>query len=119
MAMFTLMAATMALRPPLPVIAVVMVLEGFAGMLWNIAQVSYRQRHIPASLLGRVNSAFRFIGTGPAGLGAFAFGSLVAWGESGAQSEVVLDDAVTLPYIVAACLGAVLTAYASRYLRMG
>ena len=73
---------------PLLCVAVMMVLDGFAGMMWNIAQVSYRQRHIPAPLLGRVNSAFRFIGTGPAAFGAFAFGALVAWAESFAIEAV-------------------------------
>ena len=74
-----LAATVLALHAPLWLVAIAMVQNGFTGMLWNIAQVSYRQRHIPAPLLGRVNSAFRFIGTGPAAFGAFAFGSLIAW----------------------------------------
>jgi MFS-type transporter involved in bile tolerance (Atg22 family) len=114
MAVFTATAAVMALRPPAYVVGAVMMIDGFAGMLWNIAQVSYRQRHIPADLLGRVNSAFRFIGTGPAFFGALSFGALIAAGES----LVGAETAVLLPYAVSAVLGAVLTGYALLRLRL-
>ena len=112
-----------ALRAPLPVVAALVALDGFAGMMWNIAQVSYRQRHIPGPLLSRVNAAFRFIGTGPAAFGAFAFGALVAWGDTGAQSGaewagVETGEAVLLPYAVAAVVGAALTLYAGLRLRL-
>ncbi|MGL6208631.1 MAG: MFS transporter, partial [Paracoccaceae bacterium] len=70
MATFTATVAILALNPPIWIVALAMALDGFAGMVWNIAQVSYRQRHIPAPLLGRVNSAFRFLGTGPSAFGA-------------------------------------------------
>lgn len=113
MAGFTLASATLALQSPLWLVAAVMALDGFTGMLWNIAQVSYRQRHIPAPLLGRVNSAFRFIGTGPAAFGAFAFGALIAWAEPAGTAAAVL-----LPYAVAAGAGAVLTVYAAFRLRL-
>jgi hypothetical protein len=86
------------------------VLDGFSGMLWNIAQVSYRQRHIPGDLLGRVNSAFRFLGTGPAAFGAFLFGWLVTWGEG--------PQAVVLPYVVATLAASGLTIYAMLRLRL-
>lgn len=118
MSIFTVTAAVMALRAPLPIVAVMVALDGFAGMMWNIAQVSYRQRHIPGPLLGRVNAAFRFIGTGPAAFGAFAFGALVAWGDTGAQSWVETGEAVLLPYAVAAVVGAALTLYAGLGLRL-
>ena len=110
----TLASAVLALYAPLWLVAVVMIADGFTAMLWNIAQVSYRQRYIPAPLLGRVNSAFRFIGTGPAAFGAFAFGALIAWAEPAAGPV----QAVLLPYAVAAAIGAVLTIYAVFRLRL-
>lgn len=118
MCLFTATAAVMALRAPMPIVAAMMVLDGFGGMMWNIAQVSYRQRHIPPALLGRVNAAFRFLGTGPAAFGAFAFGALVGWGEGVAQPGVEAGSAVLLPYAVAAGAAAMLTAYAALRLRL-
>lgn len=113
MGVFPLTAAILALQAPLWLVAAMLVIDGFSGMLWNIAQVSYRQRHIPAPLLGRVNSAFRFFGTGPAAFGAFTFGWLVAWAEpSGA------DQAVLLPYGVAAAIGGILFFYSLFRLRL-
>ena len=110
---FTLSCTALALQAPLWLIGVAMVVDGFTAMLWNIAQVSYRQRHIPAPLLGRVNSAFRFIGTGPAAFGAFAFGALIAWAEPAGPLNAVL-----LPYAVAAGIGAALTLYSVFRLRL-
>jgi len=113
MVAFTATSATLALHLPLWVVAGMMVIDGFCGMLWNIAQVSYRQRHIPAPLLGRVNSAFRFLGTGPAAFGAFAFGALIAWAAPLGEVESVL-----VPYAVAAAIGAALSVYALLRLRL-
>lgn len=113
MVVFTVTCGVLALHAPLWLVGVAMVVDGFTGMLWNIAQVSYRQRHIPAPLLGRVNSAFRFIGTGPAAFGAIAFGALIAWAEPAGRVQAVL-----LPYAVAAGIGAVLTLYAALRLRL-
>lgn len=117
MAGFTAAALVLALHAPLWLVAVFMVLDGFSGMLWNIAQVSYRQRHIPAPLLGRVNSAFRFIGTGPAAFGAFSFGWLISWAGSGAEPWGSAE-AVLLPYWVAAAIGGALTLYATARLHL-
>lgn len=113
MGSFTATCAVLALQPPLWGVALALATNGFSGMLWNIAQVSYRQRHIPAPLLGRVNSAFRFVGTGPAAFGAFAFGALIGWAEPGGAVQAVL-----LPYAVAAAAGAALTVYAVFRLRL-
>ena len=117
MAGFTVTALVLALHAPLWLVAVFMVLDGFSGMLWNIAQVSYRQRHIPAPLLGRVNSAFRFIGTGPAAFGAFTFGWLISWAGSGAEPWGSAE-AVLLPYWVTAAIGGALTLYAAARLHL-
>lgn len=117
MAGFTAAALVLALQAPLWLIAIFLVLDGFSGMLWNIAQVSYRQRHIPAPLLGRVNSAFRFIGTGPAAFGAFTFGWLISWAGSGADPWGTAE-AVLLPYWVAAAIAGALTLYAAARLQL-
>ena len=113
MGCFSAVCGVLALGPPIWVVAAALVVNGFTGMLWNIAQVSYRQRHIPAPLLGRVNSAFRFVGTGPAAFGAFSFGVLISWAEPAGTVQAVL-----LPYAVAAGIGAVLTVYAMAGLRL-
>lgn len=113
MAGFTLMCALLAAQAPLLPIALALPAYGFSQMLWNLAQVSYRQRHIPPPLLGRVNSAFRFVGTGPAAFGAFAFGALVALGAPAGPVGALL-----LPYGVAAALAAALTLYAAFRLRL-
>lgn len=110
---FTVSVAILALGPPLLVAAAAMLLHNFTGMLWNIAQVSYRQRHIPGPLLGRVNSAFRFIGTGPAAFGALGFGAMAGWASSAGPVGAVL-----LPYAVAAVIGAALTVFAVLRLRL-
>ncbi len=114
---FTAAALVLALHSPLWLVAIFMVLDGFFGMLWNIAQVSYRQRHIPAPLLGRVNSAFRFIGTGPAAFGAFTFGWLISWAGSGTEPWGTAE-AVLLPYWVAAAIAGALTLYAAARLHL-
>ena len=59
----------------IPVAVAASAATSVAGTVWNVATVSLRQRIIPADLFGRVNSAYRFIGTGfitvGAGIGGF------------------------------------------------
>lgn len=113
MFVFPVTSAVLALQAPLWLVSVLLVIDGFGGMLWNIAQVSYRQRHIPAPLLGRVNSAFRFLGTGPAAFGSLTFGALIAW-----AAPLGTVEAVLVPYAVAAVMGTVLALYAAFSLRL-
>ena len=47
-----------------------------AGTVWNVVTVSLRQRLIPAELFGRVNSVYRFIGTGTMAIGAVIGGQI-------------------------------------------
>jgi len=61
-----------ALFPNVAVVVAMSVTMALAGTVWNVVTVSYRQRIIPAHLFGRVNSAYRFIGT----LGALIGGQL-------------------------------------------
>lgn len=111
---FSLSSALLALQAPLWLVGAVMVLDGFCGMLWDITVVSYRQRYIPAPLLGRVNSAYRFIGTGPAAFGAFAFGALVALADSPDDPT----QGLFLPYAVSSTVTALLFIYSAFRLRL-
>jgi len=112
--MFSASSAALAMQAPLAVVAAFMLADAFCGMLWDITVVSYRQRHIPAPLLGRVNSAYRFIGTGPAALGAFAFGALVSLAETPGDRI----GALLLPYAVASAVTGLLAVYAAFRLRL-
>lgn len=57
-------------------VVMVTIVYAVAGMIWNIVTVSLRQRIIPAELFGRVNSVYRFIGTGSIALGALIGGQI-------------------------------------------
>ncbi|MEV0615553.1 MFS transporter [Nonomuraea sp. NPDC050404] len=54
-------------------------LAGVAGMIFNVAQLSHRQRITPEHLLGRVNASMRFLMWGTTPLGALAGGLLGEW----------------------------------------
>ena len=58
-------------------VALLSVVIGLGGAVWNVVTVSLRQTVIPDHLLGRVNSVYRFLGWGSIPLGALA-GGLVA-----------------------------------------
>lgn len=86
-----------------------------AGMLlaiiWNTITVSMRQRIIPDHLLGRVNSAYRFLVLGAAPVGTAIGGGIVA----------VLDGvdrvwALRAPWLLSGLLGWALAAVGHRYL---
>lgn len=85
--------------------------DAFTSMTWNVATVSYRQRHIPSALLGRVNAVYRWLGSGPRPFGSLLGGALVAWG-------VGLGDwALHLPFGFATLGGIAMLAYSARALR--
>lgn len=76
---YAIFAAADAVRAGFPNIVVVTatsVIVALAGTVWNVVTVSYRQRIIPSALFGRVNSAYRFIGTGSSAIGALAGGQV-------------------------------------------
>ena len=52
------------------------VIMAIAGTIWNVITVSMRQRLIPVELFGRVNSVYRFIGTGTTAIGALIGGQI-------------------------------------------
>ena len=51
-------------------------IDALAGTLWNIVSVSLRQQIIPPHIFGRVNSVYRWIGTGSTAIGALIGGQL-------------------------------------------
>lgn len=93
---YAVFAVADAVRAGIPTIAVVTatsVVVALAGTVWNVVTVSYRQRVIPADLFGRVNSAYRFIGTGSIALGAFAGGQIAH--AAGVRAPFFVASAVT------------------------
>ena len=73
------------------------IIMAIAGTTWNVITVSMRQRLIPAELFGRVNSVYRFVGTGSTAFGAiiggqiaYSFGLRATYLASGAVLLVTL-----------------------------
>lgn len=85
-----------------------------AAMLWNVITVSWRQRRIPPTLLGRVNSIYRFFGWGSMPLGAMAAGGLV-WL---LEQEYGREAALRMAFISAGGACALLLIYALIRLRL-
>lgn len=77
--------------------AMIMVFE-FSGLTWNTVSVSYRQRHIPDALLGRVNSLYRLLAWGLIPVGLILSGLIVRAGEE----MFTRNTALTLPFFAAA-----------------
>lgn len=51
---------------------------GFGLVVYNVAQVSFRQRRVPSHLLGRVNATVRFFAWGARPIGSLLGGALAA-----------------------------------------
>jgi hypothetical protein len=87
----------MALAPSALALGMVMALFQFSGLVWNTVSVSYRQRHIPDALLGRVNSLYRLMAWGMMPVGLLVSGVIVR------VSEMVVsrDIALIMPFLVA------------------
>ena len=62
--------------PPMVALAVYMLLIAFAVVVYNVTQVSFRQRLCPRPLLGRMNASIRFIVWGMMPLGSLVGGIL-------------------------------------------
>nr|WP_258234291.1 MFS transporter [Brevibacterium oceani] len=60
--------------PALPTLLISWFIVTWAVVVYNIAQVSFRQRMCPKPLLGRMNASIRFLVWGPMPLGAFLAG---------------------------------------------
>ena len=62
--------------PKIWTVALSGIVIAIAGTTWNVITVSMRQRLIPTELFGRVNSVYRFIGTGSTAFGALIGGQI-------------------------------------------
>jgi MFS family permease len=75
-AMFAVLDLLPGLFPNVIVVVVAGTLMSVFGTTWNVLTVSLRQRLIPPELFGRVNSVYRFIGTGSTAIGAVVGGQI-------------------------------------------
>jgi MFS family permease len=91
---------------------VLVVIETFTAVLWNVVTVSLRQSLIPTNLLGRVNSVYRFFAWGTIPIGTLLGGGLVAALEGPFGREMAFRSV----YFVGAALGFLLFLYAIRVL---
>lgn len=73
-----------------PVVFVLFTIEALLGILWNVITVSLRQTIIPAHLLGRVNSVYRFFAWGMMPVGAAIGGLVVLVVDSFASRDTAL-----------------------------
>ena len=80
-----------------PLVALLLGLTMFTGILWNVITVSLRQAVIPDRLLGRVNSVYRFFGWGMMPIGSLIGGALVAV----LDGPLSREWALRMPWIVA------------------
>lgn len=78
-------------------------LETFCSVLWNIVTVTFRQTVIPTEILGRVNSGYRFFGWGSMPIGSLLGGLLV----SILTHFTSRNFALRAPFMVAAVIGVV------------
>ena len=81
---FSIVALLLPVAAMVPAIAFpLLVVQGFIGLftvlLYNITQVTFRQRITPPRLLGRMNASIRFVVWGVMPLAALAAGGLGAW----------------------------------------
>ena len=74
----TVITLVIGLVPSWPLVTVLLGGVALLGMLWNVITVSLRQTIIPAHLLGRVNSVYRFFAWGMMPIGA-AVGGVLVW----------------------------------------
>ena len=113
LATFVVIELMLGLLSSVPLAATALFLEAAAGALWNVVTVSYRQRRIPDSLLGRVNSVYRFFGWGGMPFGALGAGALVV----ALEPHLGRPAALHAPYLVAAAVCAAMLAYGLLRLR--
>ena len=97
-AMFAVLDLLPGLFPNVIVVVAAGALMSVFGTTWNVLTVSLRQRLIPPELFGRVNSVYRFVGTGSTALGAiiggqiaFSFGLRATYLVSGTLLLLVLS----------------------------
>jgi MFS family permease len=85
------------------VVGALLALSGFVAVVWNVLTVTLRQEVVASGMLGRVNSAYRFLGRGLLPVGSLVAGVLVSVVEplmgrqAGLRSPFVL---ATVVYVV-------------------
>lgn len=102
------------LWPTIPIVATALFCDAFAGVLWNIVTVSYRQRIIPRDILGRVNSIYRFFGWGMMPMGAVIGGLLVSL----LEPNIGRQAALLVPFLLAGVITSGLFIYAALCVRL-
>jgi len=111
-AMFAVLDLLPGLFPNVIVVVVAGTLMAVFGTTWNVLTVSLRQRLIPPELFGRVNSVYRFIGTGSTAIGAVV-GGQIAFG-LGLRATYLVSGTILLA--VLAISGPSLLRYGSTYM---
>lgn len=106
-----LISATTGLAPNWFVAWIAFMVSMFLAIIWNTLTVSLRQSIIPDHLLGRVNSAYRFLVLGSMPIGV-ALGGLLVSALEGWNREWALR----MPWLAAAVFGMVLAVVGYRYL---
>jgi MFS family permease len=91
---------------------ILVAIETFVAVLWNIVTVSLRQSLIPSHLLGRVNSVYRFFAWGTIPIGTLLGGAIVTLLQQGLGREMAFRSV----YFIGAGLGFALFIYAIRIL---
>jgi MFS family permease len=87
-----------------PVVMILWTIGATLGATWNVITVSLRQSIIPAHLLGRVNSVYRFFAWGMMPIGALMGGATVAIVSQFADRSVALRCAFLLDGLIYLCL---------------
>jgi predicted MFS family arabinose efflux permease len=100
-AMFALLDLLPGLFPNVAVVVLAGTLMSVFGTTWNVLTVSLRQRLIPPDLFGRVNSVYRFIGTGSTAIGAVIGG------------QIAFRYGLRATYIVSGCLLFIVLAFSA------
>jgi MFS family permease len=81
------------------------VLTGYGVVVYNVAQVSFRQAICPNRLLGRMNASVRFLVWGTLPLGGLLGGVLAEWlGVRGALWIAVIGEALAVLWVIASPL---------------
>ncbi len=96
-------------------VAAVLAAFEFCGLVWNTVSVSYRQRHVPDAILGRVNATYRLFAWGMMPIGLLLSGLVIR----GAEALMPRGLALQMPFVAAAAGVIVLTAWAWRRLDAG
>lgn len=89
--------------PIIPLLVTAVAISGFFGVSWNVGVTTFRQREIPAEIMGRVTAAARTIGFGALPVGSL-LGGLLGQALTAAYGERVgLAVTLTVGAALAAC----------------